>query len=222
MSVSPDGRWIAFLQGGPHGRDVYKLPLEGGTPVQLTFDGSAAYWPGVAWSPDGSEIAFVANEPAGAHVWVVAAGGGPARRLGSTRVFALAPRLSWAPGRFLLAGQEDLGNILVIDPVSGRARPLVGAASGTLRDELAAPDGDRVAAGWYRGGVFGLWLFSLQGRSPRLLTTDAWSPIGWTPDEQFVYAMPHPLVMERTPMVLRVNVSSGRVDTVLTDRKSVV
>jgi Tol biopolymer transport system component len=38
LSMSPDGKWIAFSTG----RHIYKMPIEGGTPIQLTFSDAHA------------------------------------------------------------------------------------------------------------------------------------------------------------------------------------
>jgi eukaryotic-like serine/threonine-protein kinase len=43
--LSPDGRWVAFLQNNK----LVKLPIDGGTPIEL----GEAFWGGGAWDEDG-------------------------------------------------------------------------------------------------------------------------------------------------------------------------
>jgi len=63
---SPDGKWMVYqaLDSGPHHRLLWKKPLEGGAPVQLTHRPS--YAPVV--SPDGKMIAFNYRSEAGAPI----------------------------------------------------------------------------------------------------------------------------------------------------------
>jgi eukaryotic-like serine/threonine-protein kinase len=56
LSVSRDGKWIAFDSDRGGTSDVYKLALPGGVPVQLTTDVHDDFLP--AWSPDGLWIAY--------------------------------------------------------------------------------------------------------------------------------------------------------------------
>ena len=57
LTVSPDGREVAFIAPAPDGFfQVFRMPLGGGTPVVVTSDRSNKTQP--AWSPDGSHLAF--------------------------------------------------------------------------------------------------------------------------------------------------------------------
>jgi Tol biopolymer transport system component len=57
ISVSPDGKWIAYVAPGPLGyQQVFRVPASGGTAQQITFDPSNKTHP--AYAPDGTRIAF--------------------------------------------------------------------------------------------------------------------------------------------------------------------
>jgi serine/threonine-protein kinase len=69
---SPDGKWIAFLQGNK----LRKVPIEGGSPVEI----AASLWGGGSWGPD-NRIVFTKSYQEG--LWEVDAAGGTATMLTS-------------------------------------------------------------------------------------------------------------------------------------------
>jgi len=57
LTVSPDGRDVAFIAPAPDGFfQVFRMPVTGGAPAQVTTDRSHKTQP--AWSPDGQWMAF--------------------------------------------------------------------------------------------------------------------------------------------------------------------
>lgn len=60
--ISPDGKWVAFSASYDSERDVYVMPLAGGTPRRLTFEGGFVQT--VGWTPDG-RVMFVSRLPGG-------------------------------------------------------------------------------------------------------------------------------------------------------------
>jgi Tol biopolymer transport system component len=73
VSVSADDRWLAFDSNINGNSDIYKLPVEGGDPQQLTRDRADEFNP--QWSPDGSEIAFHGFSEGNRDIFVVSSDG---------------------------------------------------------------------------------------------------------------------------------------------------
>jgi Tol biopolymer transport system component len=85
-SISPDGQWIAVASANgvfTNEGKIYKIPIAGDTPIQLTFsDGD--HWSPV-WSPDGKRIAFTSADADSTKVWIVDADGVQPRQMVRTQ-----------------------------------------------------------------------------------------------------------------------------------------
>ena len=68
--ISPDGSEIVFCYKG----DIYKVPAQGGTAVQLTTQTS--YEANPVWSPDGKQIAFASDRNGNFDLFIMPADGG--------------------------------------------------------------------------------------------------------------------------------------------------
>ena len=71
--LSPDGKLVAFtvatidLPGNAKPTQIYVVPLDDGTPLKLTTEGSSNTRP--RWSPDSKRIFFVSNRKDQSQIW---------------------------------------------------------------------------------------------------------------------------------------------------------
>jgi len=113
-AISPDGEWAAFSRCNgepPGGWSIWKVPIGGGTAIQLTPTvANASFYP--TWSPVGDTIYFQLQDSDRYHddrwtVWKVPAAGGTAQEVlvppGSPLSDAVQPALS-PDGKILLTG----------------------------------------------------------------------------------------------------------------------
>ena len=73
MDASPDGEWLVFDSDRSGNSDIYRVPVSGGEPEQLTNTPALDFW--AAWSPDGREIAFHSFVEGSRHLFVMSADG---------------------------------------------------------------------------------------------------------------------------------------------------
>jgi WD40 repeat protein/DNA-binding SARP family transcriptional activator len=175
MAVSRDGRRLA---AGTHGGQVLWLDLATRTPTSppLTVDKEPPYL--VALSPDGKRMATIGSK---AVLWDLASRRS-IRRLDAVGAVAFSP-----DGRTLAASHRARGEILLLDPASGRRRrTLTGhtAAVGALsfsRDgaTLASADQDGTAIVW--DAATGRARETLRGHTSQI------SGVAFSPDDRTLY-----------------------------------
>jgi len=96
--VSPDGKWIAYVQGtvdmeaNKTVRHIWLIPTEGGEPRQLTRGEGSDTRP--RWCPHGKELAFMSTRGGKSQIWVIPMSGGEARQL--TSISTEADGIVWA------------------------------------------------------------------------------------------------------------------------------
>jgi hypothetical protein len=128
-AASPDGSTVAYALTNGGGTHLWRTPLTGGTPQQLTSGSAADSWP--TWSPDGSTIAFTRTTASGASIWTVPAGGGTAVPVPGT---AGDSQPAWSPGGRVLAVTHGAGGAsqIVVTSLDGGYRRAVTGTNGSL------------------------------------------------------------------------------------------
>jgi Tol biopolymer transport system component len=130
MSVSFDGKWIAYDSNINGNQDIFKVSTGGGEPEQLTHNGADNFTP--SWSPDSREIAYHSLVNGNRDVFVMDASGGKVTQVTS------APREELAPlwvGPNTLAFQVNPDSTYTVTRTAGKwstakyiARAQVGTA----------------------------------------------------------------------------------------------
>lgn len=190
VSITRDGKWLAFDSDREANHDIYRMLTGGGEPERLTADPSDDYAP--SWSPDGREIAFYSFRSGNRDIYVMSADGRSPRRLTIHSAQERYP--DWSADGSRLVFQSDR---------TGREELYVIArGSGS---EWSAPEQLTLTGGYHSrwspdGGLIayfladGLAVISPDGGDPRILveTRDrAGRPVprfpAWSPDSRTVY-----------------------------------
>jgi len=185
ISLSPDGRTLAFSAQDANDIHIYSIPTEGGTAKRLVE--APAREP--VFSPDGKMIAYVEDKNlghGGGGVWVVPAEGGTPKCIAEASN-AWSP--IWSPDGHMIAFFDlDVGQQIYIIPINGEGSP-----SGQ-RITIDYPKEARALyrlTGWTRdnriGVIFqrpvevGLYTLSLKGGPASLVRPGGYMP-HWSPD----------------------------------------
>ena len=99
LALAPDGRWIAFDSNREGHQQIFKVPLAGGEPLQLTRDSVGSFNP--SWSGDGRFIAFHSLRTGNRDVYTMNADGTDVRDVTGYPGHEMGPAAS-ADGRQLL------------------------------------------------------------------------------------------------------------------------
>ena len=144
---SPDGQWVAYETLDKAGKSVMKIPVDGGTPVNL----SNRLAEGAAISPDGKLVAFASSEGSGTgmrplFVVVPSAGGPPLYTIAANPRRDV--RLRFTPdGKSLAYVVNDHGvsNIWTVPLAGGPDKQLTDFKSDLIFDFAFSRDGKSLA-----------------------------------------------------------------------------
>jgi len=69
LTLSPDGKFIAYQSTQGNNEDIYVMPVRGGESVRITDDPASDSWP--SWSYDGHWLAFSSARTGHSETWVI-------------------------------------------------------------------------------------------------------------------------------------------------------
>ncbi|HEX3234114.1 MAG TPA: BTAD domain-containing putative transcriptional regulator [Gemmatimonadales bacterium] len=189
ISLSPDGRWLAFDSDRDGNQDVYKMPIGGGEAEQLTDSPDDEFVS--TWSGDGKALALHSYHAGSRGLRLVPADGG--RPVEVVRWPPNQRSPGWSrDGRALVFTSDVTGELQLFlvrrksDSTWGTARQLTTAGGWAGR---WSPDGRSIV--YCRAD--GVWLIDDQGRGNRQLfeAGDSGSPSPelalWSPDGRTIY-----------------------------------
>ena len=152
--ISPDGNLLAISDStaGDGQSRVYVVPIEGGTPKQIT-EKSPSYWHG--WSPDGKTLAYTGQRDGDFDIYTAPVKGGPETRLTTAKGLDDGPEYS-PDGTYIYFNSERSGSMQI-----WRMKPDGSAQERVTNDESndwfphISPDGKWMVFLAYEKGVNG-------------------------------------------------------------------
>ncbi len=182
VTLSPDGRWLAFDSDRDGTRGVYVAPSDFSDALEPRRISGGGYAAMPRWAPDGRTIAFVKAERARPRVWNVWIADLAGGRL--SRVSRHAVGQTWAPSWFpagdrLAYSVED--TLVIAHLGRGTAHVVRSPRPGRLvRTPAVSPDGRWIVFQVHRDGA---WLLDVStGRMRRVLDDGTAEEFAWSPD----------------------------------------
>jgi Tol biopolymer transport system component len=194
LSLSPNGRLIAYQSKKAGNDDIYVMPADGGESIQITHHPGPDLFP--KWSFDGRWLAFETLRTGEREIWVVKiAPDGEPEAEPFRVVEAVDPNVSGATYNW--TADEKLGisvtrsysNIFVVDPESKEETQLTNSLSWNGVPRWSR-NGSHIAFVSDRGGKRNIWTVPSSGGEPRLVTGNITHPsfflymhsAAWSPD----------------------------------------
>ena len=181
LGASTDGRWLTYDSNLNGNGDIYKVPVSGGEPQQLTRDPADDFAP--HWSPDGTEIAFHSFRNGNRDIFIISADGSRTETVVAKPNQKLMPR--WSPdGRSITYWSYPDSVFVVSRTATGWGEPkLMGQGTGPE----FSPDGTRLAFQSPNGFIA---MPAKGGPQTQIVTAPTCSASGsfeWSADSKLIY-----------------------------------
>ena len=196
-AFSPDGKSLAFVRDTLDVREIFVLPVSGGspqqiTPTQITFDHADIQ--GITWTPESDKLIFASSRQGQTSLWRMSARGGTPQRLPIAGAgWAMRPALSRQGNRLAYTSVTYSSSIwrASLTPDHKVIRPLEKFISSTGLEEgpQYSPDGKHIVFQSTRTGYHEIWRADADGSNPIQLTHFAKNLTGtprWSPDSKWI------------------------------------
>jgi Tol biopolymer transport system component/predicted Ser/Thr protein kinase len=183
---SPDGNYVAFVQGGGYmAQELYVMRVGTSDASRLTSD--KALIQGLAWTQDSKSIVFSSSRAGLQSLWRIPISGGVPASVVSAGDDAVTPNIPRKGAQLAFVLNSGNANIWrVAGPAAKSGPPTRLIASSRLETDASfSPDGKRIVFSSTRTGTQELWLCDSDGSNPMQLTSLAAPSTGtprWSPD----------------------------------------
>ncbi len=147
VSVSPDGKWLAYDSNVNGNADIYRMPVDGGEPEQLTHNGADNFAPW--WSPDGKQIAYHSLVNGNRDIFVMDASGANVVQVTTSKSEELAP--GWIDNGNAISFQVYPDSVFIVRKTGGKwgtpkflVRSGIGTSNGV--DMILGTDSGKICA----------------------------------------------------------------------------
>jgi Tol biopolymer transport system component len=195
ISVSPDGKWLAFDSNRSGNQDIYKMPVEGGELEKLTTHPSDDFLP--SWSYDGKDIVFYSFRKGNRDIHTMTAEGGSIQQLTDDPAQERYP--DWSPDGNHIVFQSDKTGVNELFIISRENKDSKWESPRQLTFDGGkfprwSPDGNSIAYSEGKTSKSSLRVIHPEGGDPMILLSSSDPdavPIPifpeWSPDSQTVY-----------------------------------
>ena len=191
-AFSPDGKTLAFVRDTLDVREIYLLPLSGGSPQQITFDHADIQ--GITWTPQSDKLIFASSRQGQVSLWSISAKGGTPQRLPIAGAgWSARPTLNRKGNRLAYTSIVYSSSIwrASLTPDHKVTAPLEHFISSTGLEEgpQYSPDGKHLVFQSTRTGYHEIWRADADGSNPVQLTHFAKNLTGtprWSPDSKWI------------------------------------
>jgi Tol biopolymer transport system component len=178
LTLSPNGKFIAYESTKSGNSDIYVMPVDGGNSIQITRHSAPDTEP--TWSFDGKWIAFITSRSGTNEIWVtrISPDGNPEGE--SLQIFrgfsGSSSSYNWMiDGEIAISKSTGVSNIFVRELQTGKEIQLTNILTFESHPRWS-PDGSQIAFISRRDGESDLWTIPSEGGEAKKVTVNVPNP----------------------------------------------